>query len=675
LILAARPLLGTEWKRADAPALGFDAAKLEAARANLASKRTNALLVARNGRIVLEWYAPGHGPERKQGTASLAKSLVAGLTLALAVQDGQVAWDDPASKWIEAWRADARKSKITLRQLASHSSGIEDAEADGLPHEQLTGWKGAFWRRDPDPFSIAIRDTSALFEPGSRFHYSNTGMAALAYAVTAASKHTLQETLRTRIMEPLGVPAADWSIGYGRAYELDGLSLYANWGGGSYAPRAAARVGQMLMEKGRWGERTLIRPAVAGAMFDTKLSAIPNRTEANPAPRPAQGWYTNEDGVWAGVPRDAFCGAGAGHQTMLIVPSLQLVIVRFGRAIEGAGRGGDFWGPMVRELYAPVVASIAKEGTQAPYAASKVIERVEWAPVASIRKDAIDSDNWPITWGDDGEQYTSYGDGTGFAPRVDKKLSLAWARIVGGPDDWRGENIRSQTGERVGDGARGAKASGLLMVDGVLYAFVRNVGNSQVMWSEDRGRTWTWGWKFTESFATPSFLQFGRNYAGARDGYVYLYSQDGPSAYESDDGVVLARVPKERLRDREAYEFYAGAGPVWTKDIAARKRVWEFPAHAQRVDAVYHTGLKRYLLAVGYDHSGAWGIFDAPAPWGPWTTAFHTNDWGLGNTHGYRLPAKWIDGERMQLVFSGSVQTKPDYDAFCVRGMRLVVKK
>jgi hypothetical protein len=84
-------------------------------------------------------------------------------------------------------------------------------------------------------------------------------------------------------------------------------------------------------------------------------------------------------------------------------------------------------------------------------------------------------------------------------------------------------------------------------------------------------------------------------------------------------------------------------------------------------------GLKRYLLAVSYGHTGGWGIYDAPEPWGPWTTAFHTEYWGLGMTHGYRLPSKWIspDGKDMALVFSGLVYDTVSYDAFCMRKMKL----
>ncbi len=188
-----------------------------------------------------------------------------------------------------------------------------------------------------------------------------------------------------------------------------------------------------------------------------------------------------------------------------------------------------------------------------------------------------------MTWGDDDAQYTSYGDGFGFEPHVEKKLGMGFARITGGPADYRGANLRSD-GERTGNGAQSPKASGILMAEGVLYLWVRNVGNAQLLWSTDRGKTWQWGFKMDVGFGSPAFLNFGRNYAGARDGFVYTYSQAGPSAYESDNAVVLARVPKGRIRERAAWEFFErldpAGQPVWTGDVTRRGAVFAYPAQA-----------------------------------------------------------------------------------------------
>jgi hypothetical protein len=396
---------------------------------------------------------------------------------------------------------------------------------------------------------------------------------------------------------------------------------------------------------------------------------IPERPNGQPSPASGLCWWTNFDGVWPRIPRDAFAGAGAGQELMLVVPSLDLIVVRNGGWIGSTDR---FWEDALEFVFNPAVEAV-RVPRAAPYPPSSVIRGITFAPESTIVRQAIDSDNWPITWADDGEQYTSYGDGWGFDPRTQRKLSLGLARVVGPPEAFQGTNLRSETAERLGDGKNGAKASGMLMVDGVLYMWVRNLANSQLAWSEDRGRTWQWGFRFDTSFGSPTLLNFGKNYAGARDSYVYVYSQDGPSAYESDDALVLARVPKNRIRERAAYEFFVrldDAGrPVWTQEIARRGPVFRYSGRCQRSDAVYNPGLKRYLLALGYDHGGAWGIFDAPEPWGPWTTAFHTEDWGLGGTHGYRLPAKWIsaDGLTMHLVFSGVKLPHTTYDAFCVR--------
>lgn len=660
-----------EWQTADPEEHGLSSARLDAMVEGLAKRGTNAILIIRNDHIVREWYAPGFSREKPHYTASLAKSIVGGVSLMVAMDDGRIGPDDPASKYIPSWRDDPLKSKITVRHLATHYSGIEDAEQDKLPHEKLPGWKGAFWRRDPNPFLTAREDAPVLSEPGRESHYSNPGMAMLAYCVTAALRGAPEDDIRTllqrRIMDPLGVPAKEWSMGYGKAYTLEGLELWANWGGGSYSPNAVARIGRLMLRRGDWDGRQLVKPETVDQMVRDAGMPVHQAAE-HPSPRSGLCWWLNSDGAMPDVPRDMFAGAGAGNQMLIVIPSLDMIVVRNGAQLDADG----FWEGVHQHLLSPLVRAV----TQPPYPPSHVIRWVEFAPEPEIARAAIGSDNWPITWGDDDAQYTSYGDGWGFDPRTERKLSLGLAKVTGDAEHLKGVNMRSATAERTGDGAAGLKASGMLMVKGTLYMLVRNAGNSQLAWSNDHGATWEWGFKFEESFGCPTFLNAGRDYSAARDGYVYVYSSDGPSAYESYDRVVLARVPVDRIRDRSAYEFLVtvgDGGPVWSTDIAQRGAVFEYPGNCQRSDVVFVPGIGRYLLVLGFNHSGAWGLFDAPNPWGPWTTAFHTRDWGLGETHGYRIPAKWIseDGRTLSLVFSGRTHEGVEYDAFCVRRMRL----
>ena len=117
---------------------------------------------------------------------------------------------------------------------------------------------------------------------------------------------------------------------------------------------------------------------------------------------------------------------------------------------------------------------------------------------------------------------------------------------------------------------------------------------------EGRGATWTWAdWKFTVSFGCPTFLSFGRNYEGARDAFVYVYSHDNDSAYEPADRMVMARVPATRWANGSAYEFLRGFDkerrPLWSKDIADRQGVFVHRGNCYRSGISYNAALKRYL--------------------------------------------------------------------------------
>jgi hypothetical protein len=145
--------------------------------------------------------------------------------------------------------------------------------------------------------------------------------------------------------------------------------------------------------------------------------------------------------------------------------------------------------------------------------------------------------------------------------------------------------------------------------------------------------------------------------------------------------LVLARVPQDRIRDRGAYEFlkaFNTAGePVWTDTIEKRGAVFEHTGRCYRSGLTFHAGLKRYLLCAvlpqsnhpqGPRFQGGFGIYDAPEPWGPWTTAYYTQDWDVGPGETCSVPAKWMsaDGRTIHLVSSSN-------DCFSVRKATLVI--
>ena len=192
------------WEATTPSDVGVDGDTLESARDELSRRGTNGLLVVKDDRIIVEWYADEHGPDAQHYSASLAKAMVGGVSLMLAVDDGLIDPDDPAHRFVPEWEADPLRSKITVRHLATHSSGVEDAElseadrkkalSEGVTltehHMELPGWKGAFWRQEPDPFTLSRDDAPAIFDPGTEYAYSNPGIAMLSWCVTASLRNS-----------------------------------------------------------------------------------------------------------------------------------------------------------------------------------------------------------------------------------------------------------------------------------------------------------------------------------------------------------------------------------------------------------------------------------------------------------------------------------------------------
>ena len=178
--------------------------------------------------------------------------------------------------------------------------------------------------------------------------------------------------------------------------------------------------------------------------------------------------------------------------------------------------------------------------------------------------------------------------------------------------------------------------------------------------------------RWRSSFGSPAFLNFGRNYAGARDGYVYTYSQDGPSAYESDNGVMLARVPKERIRERGAWEFYerldAAGRPVGRRTSTRRGAVFAYPGGLPAGRRGLQCGAQAISDGSGIRSCGRMGAVRRAGAVGSVDDAFCT---ASGTWRDARISAAGeVDfGRRatMTLVFSG---VKPN-DAFCTRVLKL----
>jgi CubicO group peptidase (beta-lactamase class C family) len=643
LFLTVGPVSG--WESVTPQQAGMDESRLREAR-DYALTGGGSGCIIRGGKLVMSWGNQTTRYDLKSTTKSIGVT-----ALALAVKDGFVNLDDKVRLYcpdigIPSNAGDSRLADIKIWHLATHTAGFDKP--------------GGF-----EPL---------LFDPGSTWSYTDGGANWLADCLTLTYRQDLKGLMFNRVFSKMGITNTDltWRNNAYRPDTIEGVKRREFGSGISANVDAMAKIGYLYLRRGKWAGEQILQenfidivrkpfPEIIGLKVHNSSQYL------NASDHYGLLWWNNGDKTLENVPQDAYWSWGLYDSLIVVIPSLDIVVARAG---SGWRSGWDGNYNVLKPFLEPICQSVTND---APYPRSEVITSLIWTDSSTIVHQATGSDNWPITWADDGEQYTAYGDGWGFDPRVPGKLSLGLAKVTGDPPG-TGINIRSSSGEQIGDGRSGRKASGMLMVNGILYMLVRNADNngrqSQLAWSSDHGSQWTWSaWKFAE-LGYPCFLNFGQNYSGARDGYVYVYSPDTPSAYNETDTVVLVRVPIESITERDAYEFYSGldadSKPVWSDDINLRRAVFVFPGGCNRIDVTYNAPLGRYLLVMrsraqagGRDQ---FSIYDAPEPWGPWTTVFYTENWDVDPGESAHIPAKWIsaDGKTCYLIFAGS-------DSFAVR--------
>ncbi len=337
-------------------------------------------------------------------------------------------------------------------------------------------------------------------------------------------------------------------------------------------------------------------------------------------------------------------------------------------------------------LASAATATAAEPGV--PYPPSSLIAAVDF-DFSTHDERAPGSDNWPITWSDDGHQYAAWGDGGGFGGTNSKgRVSLGVARIEGPMDAYQGFNVWGGLDPENKAQFEG-KSYGILSLAGVLYMWwgpgsgTTSYGQTRLAVSFDKSATWTLSdWDLTESddqLIMPTILNFGQDYAGARDGFVYHYfirrepTTSGLGIHRGGDPptgkIDLARAPVDSMMTLEDWRFFAGidgsGGPLWSPDASARVPVFEDPnGVGWNSSAGYNEGLGRYLLITEHTESlnGRMGIFDAPEPWGPWTTVAYFDDPPFGDgavpasTFFWNFANKWssADGREFILIFTGT---------------------
>jgi CubicO group peptidase (beta-lactamase class C family) len=274
----------------------------------------DALVVWAEGEVVLERGQNGYDLGVPHFLASGTKSF-AGVAALAAVEDSLFTLDERVAETITEWQDDSTKSQITVRQLLHLTSGLDPGEAS--------------------TFDEAAR-TAVLDPPGTMFRYGPTAFQVFGALLQRTRNGT--DPLRyyaQRIFDPLGIAPGRWTYVDGEDPQLAG--------GARLTAGDWLRFGRLLLNDGRW-EGTQVLPAGL-------LDSLTMPTDASPgygltvwlnAPvDPNSSFFDHApptlqpDGpdamIYNDGPSDLFMAAGLYNQRLYVIPSREMVAVRFGR--------------------------------------------------------------------------------------------------------------------------------------------------------------------------------------------------------------------------------------------------------------------------------------------------------------------------------------------------------
>ena len=288
------------------------------------AKDGRALLIWKDGDRLVEAYHNGYHPD---SAASARLPLVDGSALhsglvALALADDDLlALDDPVATVLPQWREDPAKSGITSAHLLHGTSGLRTA------------------LRQPWPPQNAV-EQPLVHRPGASFRYGATAFQAFGHVARRATQNGYY--LRDRILRRLNIQGGYWT----RADGGDG----PNWAYGSHlTPHEWERIGRMILHDGSWKEDRILsnvdrlvettaaspgfglgiwvnRAIDLDDPFFDRLPAHYGRYPLALTPDGPNGWIYNRG------PNDLMMAAGGGGQRLYVVPSRDLIVVRFGQS-------------------------------------------------------------------------------------------------------------------------------------------------------------------------------------------------------------------------------------------------------------------------------------------------------------------------------------------------------
>lgn len=301
---------GTEWETVEPEQLGWNGNNLRGLYEFLERNGTKGFIVLKEGRIVVEKYFNGHGPDVKWTWFSAAKSLTATF-VGVAQDEGFLNINNPTSDYLgDNWSTlpQEQERSITVRHHLSMSTGLTE-NIDNPVAWICTLPACMTYTADPD----------------TRWAYHQGAFTLLQEMVSKNTGMTFQDYCKSKVGDRIGLDGT-WS-------RQLGLNIYNS------TSRGMARFGLLALNKGVWDQNIIVNTSY----FDNMISPSQNLNKSY-----GYLWWlngkeshmgTNSQDIVSGslipnAPDDLFAALGANDQKIYVVPSKNLVVIRCG---ESAG--------------------------------------------------------------------------------------------------------------------------------------------------------------------------------------------------------------------------------------------------------------------------------------------------------------------------------------------------
>jgi CubicO group peptidase (beta-lactamase class C family) len=379
------------------------------------SQYGGSFLVIRHGYIAAEWGSTG-----PLLLASCTKTVTA-LGIHRAFQksaDGGLATtispSDLAYRYLPAsWGQDATRRTIQIEHLLTMSSGLDP---DDNPPSPSAGTSA---------YEQKLLAPPVRAQPGLEWSYASLPVDVLSLVAENVTGVKLGTFWQQEIGSTIGVTSLTWGALGTHTY----ASAYA-----SASARDLARIAYLLLQRGQWNGTSIVSPERIDAMtrWDPILTSavygpqIQFPTDPETQKRYGRLTWTNRTGssfVGSGVPTDAYYCAGFRTNFFLVVPSLDLVLVRL-------QNGPTPWSDaLFTSLNATVVSATVETPSNAPPTAQITSPQAGASfpapgPVA-ISATASDPDG-SVT------QVAFYANGALIGSDTDSPYALSWTSVAPG---------------------------------------------------------------------------------------------------------------------------------------------------------------------------------------------------------------------------------------------------